>query len=83
MLIEAATEAGMDPELVARLLEGEADKEPVREEIATAQRLGVTGVPFFIFAGRFGLPGAQPADVLAGAIKKAAEKSGEPVENQA
>jgi predicted DsbA family dithiol-disulfide isomerase len=83
ILIEAATEAGMDPELVARLLEGEADKEPVREEIATAQRLGVTGVPFFIFAGRFGLPGAQPADVLAGAIKKAAEKSGEPVENQA
>jgi predicted DsbA family dithiol-disulfide isomerase len=83
ILIETAGEAGMDPDLVARLLEGEADKESVREEIATAQRLGVTGVPFFIFAGRFGLPGAQPAEVLAGAIKKAAEKGGELVENQA
>jgi predicted DsbA family dithiol-disulfide isomerase len=34
-------------------------------------------VPFFIFAGRFGMPGAQPAEVLANAIKQAAEKSGE------
>jgi predicted DsbA family dithiol-disulfide isomerase len=77
ILIESASEAGMEPELVARLLDGEADKESVREEIATAQRLGVTGVPFFIFAGRFGLPGAQPAEVLASAINKAADKSGE------
>jgi predicted DsbA family dithiol-disulfide isomerase len=34
-------------------------------------------VPFFILAGRFGLPGAQPAEVLASALKNAAEKSGE------
>lgn len=81
ILIESASEAGMEPELVARLLDGEADKESVREEIATAQRLGVTGVPFFIFAGRFGLPGAQPAEVLANAINKAADKSGEVVGN--
>jgi predicted DsbA family dithiol-disulfide isomerase len=39
----------------------------------------VTGVPFFIFAGRFGLPGAQPPDVLLNAINKAAEKSAEVV----
>jgi predicted DsbA family dithiol-disulfide isomerase len=81
ILIETASEAGMEPELVARLLDGEADKESVREEIATAQRLGVTGVPFFIFAGHFGMSGAQSAEVLAGAINKAAEKSGELVGN--
>jgi predicted DsbA family dithiol-disulfide isomerase len=77
VLTETAAAAGMDAEVVQRLLPGDADKESVREEIATAQRLGVTGVPFFIFAGRFGLPGAQPAEVLADAISKAAEKSGE------
>jgi predicted DsbA family dithiol-disulfide isomerase len=77
VLIEAAAYVGLDADVVRRLLEAEADKGEVREEIATAQRLGVTGVPFFIFAGRLGLPGAQPAEVLAGAIKKAAEKSGE------
>jgi predicted DsbA family dithiol-disulfide isomerase len=75
ILIETASQAGMDREVVARLLDGNADKDSVREEIATAQRLGVTGVPFFIFAGRFGMPGAQPAEVLASAINKAAEKS--------
>jgi predicted DsbA family dithiol-disulfide isomerase len=77
ILIETASQAGMDREVVARLLDGNADKDSVREEIATAQRLGVTGVPFFIFAGRFGMPGAQPAEVLASAINKAAEKSGD------
>ena len=77
VLTETAAAAGMDAQVVQRLLPGDADKESVREEIATAQRLGVTGVPFFIFAGRFGLPGAQPAEILADAISKAAEKSGE------
>jgi predicted DsbA family dithiol-disulfide isomerase len=81
VLIETASEAGMEPELVGRLLDGEDDKESVREEIATAQRLGVTGVPFFILAGRFGLPGAQPAEVLASAINEAANKSGELTDN--
>jgi predicted DsbA family dithiol-disulfide isomerase len=76
VLIEAAGAIGMEPDVVARLLEGDADKESVREEIATAQRLGVTGVPFFIIAGQFALPGAQPAEVLASAIGKAAEKNG-------
>jgi predicted DsbA family dithiol-disulfide isomerase len=77
VLIEAAAAVGMEPDLVVRLLDGDADTEAVREEIATAQRLGVTGVPFFIFAGRFGMPGAQPAEVLANAVRRAAEKSGE------
>jgi predicted DsbA family dithiol-disulfide isomerase len=77
VLIEAAGAVGMEPDVVARLLDEDADKGAVREEIATAQRLGVTGVPFFIFAGRFGIPGAQPAEVLASAIGKAAEESGE------
>ena len=80
ILLEAASDVGMEPDVVARLLAGDADKEAVREEIATAQRLGVTGVPFFIFAGRFGMPGAQPPEILANAIQQAAEKGGELVE---
>jgi predicted DsbA family dithiol-disulfide isomerase len=81
VLIEAAGAVGMELDVVKRLLAGNADKDSVREEIATAQRLGVTGVPFFILAGRFGMPGAQSPEVLASAIKKAAEKSGELVED--
>lgn len=61
VLIEAAGAVGMELDVVKRLLAGNADKDSVREEIATAQRLGVTGVPFFILAGRFGDAGCPAA----------------------
>lgn len=78
VLLDAARDCGMDPQIVSDLLASEADKESVREEIASAQNIGVTGVPFFILDGKFALPGAQPADVLKRAIGKALEKSEEP-----
>jgi len=71
LLIETAGECGLDKEIVAKLFEEGADEEAVRAEIAEAQSLGVTGVPFFIFAQRFGVPGAQTSDVLAEALNRA------------
>ena len=78
VLLDAARDCGMDPKIVGDLLDGDADKESVREEIASAQSIGVTGVPFFILDGKFALPGAQPAEVLKRAISKALEKADEP-----
>jgi len=43
----------------------------VRREIAEAQAIGVTGVPFFIFAGRVGVPGAQDISLLRRAMAQA------------
>jgi predicted DsbA family dithiol-disulfide isomerase len=74
LLIETARECGMDGAIVEKLFAEGADEEEVRAEIAEAQRLGVTGVPFFIFAQRFGVPGAQETQVLSSAIA-AARKS--------
>jgi predicted DsbA family dithiol-disulfide isomerase len=71
LLVETAREAGMDYEVVERLLAEGADEGTVRQEIAQAQSLGVTGVPFFLFASRFGVPGAQGVDVLSAAIERA------------
>lgn len=71
VLAEIAGEAGMDREVVARLLAGDADVEEVHEEVATAQKIGVTGVPFFIFAQRIGVSGAQTAEVLTAAMREA------------
>jgi len=71
LLVETARECGMDAQVVERLFAERADEEEVRAEIAQAQQLGVTGVPFFIFAQRFAVPGAQSADVLAAAIDRA------------
>ncbi len=78
-LLDIAAEHGLDRERVARLLEEGADVEAVRNEISEAQAIGVTGVPFFIFAGRLGVPGAQDVSVLRRAIDQArAAKRAEP-----
>ena len=71
VLIEVGRESGMDAGSISRRLADGADVEAVRAEIAQAQAIGVSGVPFFIFASRFGVPGAQDADVLARAIAQA------------
>lgn len=73
VLTAAARDAGMDAALVETLLPTEADRAEVQEEIATAQRMGVTGVPCFLLEGRYAVMGAQDPDVLADAIRKVSE----------
>lgn len=68
VLLAAAGEAGMDANVVEALLHSDADRPEVMEEIATAQRMGVTGVPCFILDGRYAVMGAQPAETLGRAL---------------
>jgi predicted DsbA family dithiol-disulfide isomerase len=68
-LVRIAKKAGMDADLVAELLPGEADRELVMNEIAQAQEIGVTGVPTFILANKYALVGAQPAAQLVEALR--------------
>ena len=70
VLIDAAEHAGMDGDLVKDLLAGDQDKQEIQNEIAKAQQMGVTGVPFFIIANKYALSGAQPPEVLANAIRE-------------
>lgn len=72
VLTEIASEIGLDSTLVAELLGNGRDTDAVRAEEAEIRRLGVASVPTFIFAGRYGAPGAQEAETLAGMIRKAA-----------
>ena len=71
VLVPIARECGLDPERVATLLGGDDDSDAVKAEIAQAQALGVSGVPFFIFAGRLAVSGAQDVEVLRGAMAQA------------
>ena len=71
ILIEIAGECGLDAKLVEKLLAEGADADLVRQEVEQAQAMGVTGVPFFIFAGRLGVPGAQEPSVLRQAMAQA------------
>lgn len=72
ILIEAARGAGMDAAIVETLLPTDADADAVRNEIATASRMGVTGVPCFLIEGRYAVMGAQDAETLADAIRQVA-----------
>jgi predicted DsbA family dithiol-disulfide isomerase len=72
-LAEIAGANGMDgAEVAARLASDEA-RDEVEAEVASAQRIGVTGVPTFIVASRYGLVGAQPAETLARAFAEVAK----------
>ena len=78
VLIEAGRQAGLEPEVVERLLAGEADRDAVSAEIDQARQMGVTGVPCFIIDMKYAVVGAQPAEALADAMRKvAAEKARE------
>ena len=72
VLIEAAREAGMDVAVVEALLPSDADVEEVQNEIATASRMGITGVPCFLIEGKYAVMGAQDAATLTEAIREIA-----------
>jgi len=78
-LADAASEAGMDRAVVESLLATDADRDTVAEEAATASRMGVTGVPCFLFEGKYAVMGAQDVATLVDAIKQiaAAKAKGE------
>lgn len=72
VLVEAARASGMDAAVVETLLPTDADVEAVRDEIATAGRMGVSGVPCFLLEGKYAVMGAQDTPVLADAIRQVA-----------
>ena len=65
-LADVAAGAGLDRgEMLGRLQSGEGSAETA-EAIENAYRLGITGVPFFVFDRRYALSGAQaPETILA------------------
>ena len=64
VLVDLAQESGVDAEAAARYLDSETDLETVLSEDRIARRLGITGVPCFVFNGRFALSGAQEPEAL-------------------
>jgi predicted DsbA family dithiol-disulfide isomerase len=69
VLLKIAGEAGMDVADISLMLQKDTDVDAVNAEVERAYRMGVTGVPCFIFAQKQGLMGAQPAEQLVTAIR--------------
>jgi predicted DsbA family dithiol-disulfide isomerase len=77
VLLDIAEEAGLDRSVIATLLASDADRDLIVAEIDAAQKIGVTGVPFFIFDQQYAVSGAQTPDVLAGALRDIAKMKAE------
>jgi predicted DsbA family dithiol-disulfide isomerase len=70
-LIRLAADAGLDPAEADATLQTDAYADEVRADEELAQRIGIRGVPYFVLNRRFGVSGAQPAEVLLQAFERA------------
>lgn len=76
VLLDLAVEAGLDADEVRGVLESDSFGHEVRSDLAVAQQIGITSVPTFVLDQKFGVPGAQPVDVMLNAIRYAWEDQG-------
>jgi predicted DsbA family dithiol-disulfide isomerase len=71
VLTAIASASGLDGIEVERYLASDEDISEVRANADEAQRMGIRGVPFFIFNGRISASGAQPPEGLLSAMRQA------------
>jgi predicted DsbA family dithiol-disulfide isomerase len=71
VLLDVAAAAGLDPGIAAKVLDGDLYGEDVRADEATAQQMGVTGVPYFLINGKWAVPGAQDVETLVLVLQRA------------
>jgi predicted DsbA family dithiol-disulfide isomerase len=70
-LVAVVRAAGLDADEARAVLASDRYAAAVRADEAQARAYGITGVPFFVVDGRYGVSGAQPADLLLGALETA------------
>ena len=74
-LVRLATEAGLQSDDVRAVLDSDRYADAVRADEQAASQIGVRGVPFFVLGRRYGLSGAQPAEVLVQALQQTWDES--------
>ncbi|MHA7139902.1 MULTISPECIES: DsbA family oxidoreductase [unclassified Arthrobacter] len=70
-LVELGKEIGLTEHDVRATLGTDRFADDVRHDIAEARTLGISGVPFFVIDRKYGISGAQPADLFAEALTTA------------
>jgi predicted DsbA family dithiol-disulfide isomerase len=78
VLIEAATSAGMDRDVVEKVVGSDAFADDVRGDESAARELGITGVPHFIINGAWAVPGAQDVETMVLVLRRAWERGESP-----
>jgi len=75
VLVACARDVGLDEAAARDVLDGDRYTRDVRGDEALAGKLGITGVPFFVFNGELAVSGAQPATVLRAMLDRAWSES--------
>jgi predicted DsbA family dithiol-disulfide isomerase len=70
-LTRIAAEVGLDEVRVKEVLTTTAYADAVEADVRQAVAYGATGVPFFVIDQKYGVAGAQPADVLGQVLERA------------
>jgi predicted DsbA family dithiol-disulfide isomerase len=71
-LVEIAVELGFDRTEVTSALSEHRFRADVQNDFDQADTLGIRGIPFFVFNGKYGVSGAQEEDVFTKALEQAA-----------
>jgi predicted DsbA family dithiol-disulfide isomerase len=75
VLKEIGVKAGLDPDEVDGLLDGDRFAGEVRRDEVEAAGLGCTGVPFFVVDRAFAVTGAQDPDTFLAVLRRAWDRS--------
>ena len=70
-LVRLAVEVGLDEADVKAMLSSDRFADDVRSDEARARAFGISGVPFFAIDERYGISGAQPAELILEALQQA------------
>ncbi|MFJ6196878.1 DsbA family protein [Micromonospora sp. NPDC092111] len=73
-LVELAVSVGLDETGARDHLTSNAGRREVAADINTAHQLGVTSVPTFVLAGKYGVTGAQEPEALLAALTEVARR---------
>lgn len=73
VLVNIATECGLDPEHIREQLTANAKHDDVMNDLRQAYQLGVQGVPFFVVNNRLAFSGAHPPETIIEVMEKALE----------
>lgn len=71
VLTQKAAEAGLGRTEIEEFLASDKGVAEVKAEEAIGRRLGIRGVPYFVFNNRISISGAQPPDIFVSAIQQA------------
>jgi len=74
VLLQLGKEIGLEETELKQVLDSDAFAKEVKNDIQEAEKIGVSGVPFFVFNRKYAVSGAQDPEVFLKSLIKASEE---------